>query len=283
VSTIQKINNFFGDDSLSILRLDLPDPITGGNKFFKLKYNLEEMKRQGQQRLLTFGGAFSNHIAAVATLGKKNNFETIGIIRGDELTEMSNKVLEYASNCGMKLIFVSREQYREKNNLDFQNSLLEKYGPFYLLHEGGANELAVKGCKEILSLETEKYLQIVCPVGTGATLAGIISSANSEQKIVGVAVLQGKGYLEKEVERFLASENSHADWTIEHGFTLGGYGKSSSELRQFIYEMESQYDLPLDEIYSGKTLFAISQMKRQGLLGHGNILFVHTGGYSFMH
>lgn len=196
---------------------------------------------------------------------------------------MSNKVLEYASNCGMKLIFVSREQYRERNNLDFQNSLLEKYGPFYLLHEGGANELAVKGCKEILSLETEKYLQVVCPVGTGATLAGIISSANSEQKIVGIAVLQGKGYLEKEVERFLASENSHADWTIEHGFTLGGYGKSSSELRQFIYEMESQYDLLLDEIYSGKTLFAIFQMKRQGLLDQGNILFVHTGGYSFMH
>jgi len=176
VLQIDSINNFFSEEEnsfLDILRLDLPDPVSGGNKLFKLKYNLEEMRRLQLTRLLTFGGAFSNHIAAVATAGKKNNLETIGIIRGEELNEDSNVVLKYAASCGMKLVFISRDDYRKRNEQAFCEKLLNEFGPAYLLPEGGSNEFAVKGCKEILSQQTDRYDVIVCPVGTGATLAGI--------------------------------------------------------------------------------------------------------------
>jgi 1-aminocyclopropane-1-carboxylate deaminase len=281
VSEIQILPDFFGKTPLSILRLDLPDPVSGGNKIFKLKYNLVEMRKQGFEKLLTFGGAFSNHIAAVATAGKKNGFGTVGIIRGDELTEISNPVLDYASSCGMKLVFISREDYRKRNEKEFQGQLLEQYGPAYLLPEGGSNEFAVKGCMEILSEATDFYDEIFCPVGTGATLAGIIVGAKKHQLITGIAVLNGKEYLEKEVEKFLSGETVNAEWQIVHDFTGGGYGKSSPGLKDFEADMKNKYDLPLDEIYSAKTLYAISQMKKTNLLRGENPLFIHTGGYAF--
>jgi 1-aminocyclopropane-1-carboxylate deaminase len=267
--------------SLSILRLDLPDPLSGGNKSFKLKYNLVEMKRLGYNKLLTFGGAFSNHIAAAAHAGRKNNFETIGIIRGDELDKDSNTVLKYASECGMKLIFVSREEYRKRNDVQFIEELMKQYGPAYLLPEGGSNEFAVKGCKEILSEATETSDIIICPVGTGATLAGIIAAAKPHQEIIGVAVLEGKEYLEKEVARLLQNENILAKWKIEYGFTFGGYARSSPALVNFVNEAKTKYDLPLDLIYSGKTLFAIDEMKKGNAFREKHLLFIHTGGYAF--
>jgi 1-aminocyclopropane-1-carboxylate deaminase len=281
VALIQILPDFFGKTPLSILRLDLPDPVSGGNKIFKLKYNLVEMREQGFEKLLTFGGAFSNHIAAVATAGKKNGFGTIGIIRGDELTEISNPVLDYASSCGMKLVFISREDYRKRNEKEFQKKLLAHYGPAYLLPEGGSNEFAVKGCEEILSQATDSYDELFCPVGTAATLAGIIAAAKKHQFVTGIAVLNGKEYLEKEVEKFLSNKNVNAEWQIVHEYTFGGYGKSNIELKEFISAMEKKYELPLDEIYSGKTLYAISEMKKTNLLCGENPLFIHTGGYAF--
>jgi 1-aminocyclopropane-1-carboxylate deaminase len=278
-----RIEQFTGiaGETLSILRLDLPDPLSGGNKSFKLKYNLVEMNRLGHSRLLTFGGAFSNHIAAVANAGRKNNFETIGIIRGDELRQDSNAVLKYATECGMKLIFVSREEYRKRNDAEFIEELLKQYGSAYLLPEGGSNEFAVKGCREILSGETELFDTIICPVGTGATLAGIIAAAKPSQEIIGIAVLEGKDYLEKEVSILLQNENVVAKWKIVHDFTFGGYARSSSELESFVNEMKIKQDLPLDLIYSGKALFAINEMKKGNVLRGKHLLFVHTGGYAF--
>lgn len=278
---IDSLNDFFADgEGLDVLRLDLPEPLAGGNKSYKLKYNLEEMRRLGLTRLLTFGGAFSNHIAAVAFAGKKNKLETIGIIRGDELNESSNEVLKFATACDMQLVFVSREDYRKRNEKEFCEKLLGKFGPAYLLPEGGSNDFAVKGCKEILSEQTEKYDVIVCPVGTGATLAGLIAGAKAHQEIIGVAVLSGKDYLENEVKQLLANENHFAKWGINHDFTFGGYGKSSKELDDFILEMKRKYSLPLDAIYSAKTLFAIREMKK-GTAGSKQFLFVNTGGYAF--
>jgi 1-aminocyclopropane-1-carboxylate deaminase len=278
-----RIEQFTGiaGETLSILRLDLPDPLSGGNKSFKLKYNLAEMKRLGYNRLLTFGGAFSNHIAAVANAGRKNNFETVGIIRGDELRHDSNAVLNYATECGMKLIFVSRDEYRKRNNPEFIEELLKRYGPAYLLPEGGSNEFAVKGCREILSEGTGLFDTIICPVGTGATLAGIIAAAKPTQEIIGIAVLEGKDYLEKEVSTLLQNENILAKWKIVHDFTFGGYARSSSELEIFVNEMKSKHDLSLDLIYSGKALFAINEMKKGNALRGKHLLFVHTGGYAF--
>ncbi len=281
---IQIIPNFFDDkeeNSLSILRLDLPDPLTCGNKIYKMKYNLEEMKSLGLNRVITFGGAFSNHIAATATVGNRNGFETIGIIRGDELNENSNRVMRHVSSCGMKLIFVSREEYRKRYDAEYCEMLVKKYGPAYLLPEGGSNKFAIRGCKEILSDATDKYDMIFSPVGTGGTLSGIIAAAKAHQQVVGIAVLKGKNYLEGEVEKYLKRESFVAKWKIEHDFTLGGYGKSSLELQHFIREMKSKFDLPLDHVYSGKTLFAISQIKKRDAFRGKHLLFVHTAGYAF--
>lgn len=284
MSQIDIFQHFFGngeDDSLAVLRLDLPDPLSGGNKSFKLKYNLEEMKRLGFDKLITFGGAFSNHIAAVATAGKKNNFETIGIIRGDELNSDSNAVLKYAAVCGMKLVFISRKAYRKRNDPDFIEDLLKVYGPAYLLPEGGSNEFAVKGCMAILSAQTDAYTVIICPVGTGATLAGIIASAKSHQHIIGIAVLNGKEYLENEVKNLLKEREVVARWQIVHEFVFGGYGKTGTELEEFIQKIKQQFNLPAESIYSGKALYALNEMKKAASLPSTPILFIHTGGYAF--
>ncbi len=300
VSQIDILQDFFGDGhSLSVLRLDLPDPLSGGNKSYKLKYNLEEMQRLGLNTLITFGGAFSNHVAAVATAGKNFGFETIGIIRGDELNADSNAVLKHATSCGMKTVFISREDYRKRNDPDFINELLQKHGPAYVLPEGGSNVFAVKGCKEILSEETDLFDTIICPVGTGATLAGFIASAKAHQHIIGIAVLEGKEYLENEVTRLLQDQKVKAKWKIEHGFTFGGYGKTSkyynngadleivsavrsqlgpAGLENFKSEMKLKYDLPLDLIYSAKALFATRELNKSYLT---KTLFIHTGGYAF--
>ncbi|CAN5373240.1 pyridoxal-phosphate dependent enzyme [soil metagenome] len=284
VPEIQFIDKFFdaaSGDSLSILRLDLPDPISGGNKIYKMKYNLEEIAHLGLKRILTFGGAYSNHIAATATAGKKNGFETIGIIRGNELNENSNAVLKYASSCGMKLVFVSRADYRKRNETIFKNLLIEKYGPLYLLPEGGSNSLAVQGCKEIMSFETEKFDVIICPVGSGATLAGIIAAAKTHQHVIGIAVLKGKDYLEDEVNKLLEGESPVCKWEINHSFTFGGYGNSSHELIEFISEVKRTHQLPLDPVYSGKALFAAIRIGENPGFQDKKVLFIHTGGYAF--
>ncbi len=284
MSPIQILPGFFNElsgNSLSILRLDLPDPLSGGNKSFKLKYNLEEMERLGFKKLLTFGGAFSNHIAAVATAGLKKNIATIGIIRGDELHANSNSVLKYATQCGMNLIFVSRDEYRKRNDQEFCKMLISKYGPVYLLPEGGSNLFAVEGCKEILNADTEKYDLIFCPVGTGATLAGIICASKSHQQVIGIAVLNSKEYLEEEVGKLLKHKKISCKWKIEHDFTLGGYGKTSKEEESFISKMALENNLPLDPVYSGKAMFGLKSFLINSNLANQNILFVHTGGYAF--
>ncbi len=145
--------------SVTIKREDLMHPFVSGNKFRKLKYNLLQAKIENKTTLLTFGGAYSNHIAAVAFAGQENGFKTIGVIRGDELVDKiaSNPTLQFAQNCGMEFKFVSREDYRNKQEISFLENLKTTYGNFYLIPEGGTNELAVKGCQEILTVEDQQF------------------------------------------------------------------------------------------------------------------------------
>lgn len=270
---------FVNECRIDLLRLDLPDPVSGGNKFFKLKYNLEECTRSGKKRMLTFGGAFSNHIAAVAAAGKANGISTIGIIRGEELSASSNEVLQFASSCGMELHFVSRENYRKRNDPEFLAALSPQFDDPYLLPEGGSNALAVKGCMEILPREAMTADLIFCPVGTGATLAGIIASAAAHQHVIGIAVLEGKEYLEAEVHRHLAGFDVQAAWEINADFTFGGYAKTDATLSRFIAE---QQQLPLDPVYSGKCFYAMLQLVQSGNFPLRQFLFIHTGGYRFL-
>ena len=190
----QKIDfpNDFGIE-VYIKREDVLHSEISGNKFRKLKYNLIEAKESGCTKLLTFGGAYSNHIAAVAAAGRDYGFETVGVIRGDELASkyLENPTLKKASENGMRFSFVSRTQYRDKNNAEFLAELKQQFGDFYLIPEGGTNEFAVKGCEEILTDDDIMFDFVCCSVGTGGTISGIINSLKPHQKALGFPALKG--------------------------------------------------------------------------------------------
>lgn len=260
-----------------ILREDLIHPTISGNKYRKLKYNLQEAKKVGLDTLLTYGGAFSNHIAAVAAAGKAMGFKTIGIIRGEELALQikQNPTLSYAQECGMQLDFISREAYRSKNSDAFRIGLREKFGLFYELPEGGTNALAVKGCEEILSEATHDFDVICVSVGTGGTIAGIINSVMPHQRVIGFSAL--KGTFQMEMITDYVRKNVAVEITDKYCF--GGYGKIDVELIRFINEFYRKTNIPLDPVYTGKMMFGIFDMIRAGELNENNrILAVHTGG-----
>jgi 1-aminocyclopropane-1-carboxylate deaminase len=266
--------------SLHIKREDLLHPEVSGNKFRKLKYNLIEAKNQQKNTLLTFGGAFSNHISAVAAAGKTLNFKTIGVIRGEELGEnlektcSENPTLKFAASCGMQFEFVTRASYREKHLPEFEETLREKFGDVYLLPEGGTNELAVKGCEEILSDSDKEFDYICCSAGTGGTVSGIINSALPHQKILTFSALKGD-FLIPEISKYTSKEN----WELITDYHFGGYAKISAELITFINDFQKKYQIPLDPVYTGKMLFGIFELiEKSEFPRNSRILAIHTGG-----
>lgn len=262
---------------MSVLRLDLPDPVADGNKSWKLKYHLEAFHDSGAEKLITFGGAFSNHIAATACAGKRHSITTIGVIRGDELRENSNDVLQYAHACGMQLHFVSREEYGMRYDETYHRRLQQQFGNAYVVPEGGAGEKGIRGCMEILNSATSVFDEIVVPVGTGATLAGLLRAAEKHQRVTGIAI--GHSSFEKAGLDRAAAEEIRGAVNFDH--TLGGYARSSEQLEIFMRVMKNELDLPLDHVYSGKTLFAVHNMAKSGGFSGANLLFIHTGGYAF--
>ena len=266
---------------LFIKREDQIHPLVSGNKFRKLKYNLKEALDQKKTTLLTFGGAFSNHILATAIAGKSTGFKTIGIIRGDELgvdlekTLTSNSTLRNASKHGMQFDFVSRETYRNKTSIEFTEKLQNKYGNFYCIPEGGTNSLAVKGCEEILTKEDSQFDYICSCVGTGGTISGIINNAKDHQKVLGFPVLKGD-FLENEILKYAKKQEN---WKLNNDYHFGGYGKYSDELIHFINRFKSQTDIPLDPIYTGKMMFGVLDMINKKKFPNGSkILIIHSGG-----
>ena len=262
--------------SLHIKREDLINSFVSGNKFRKLKYNLLEAKTQNKDTLLTFGGAFSNHIAAVAYAGKDKGFKTIGIIRGDELRGKisENPTLQFAENCGMQFEFVSREEYRLKSENHFLEKLKMKFGDFYLIPEGGTNELAIKGCEEILTENDADFDFICCAVGTSGTISGIINSVLDHQKVLGFPSLKGD-FLQDEIRNFVETQN----WELITGYHFGGYGKVSEELIAFINQFYAETKIPLDPIYTGKMVFGVIDLISENYFpANSKILLIHTGG-----
>ena len=262
--------------TVSIKREDLIHPIVSGNKFRKLKYNLIQAKIENQTTLLTFGGAFSNHIAAVAFAGKEQNFKTIGIIRGEELRNkiFENPTLHFAQDCGMQLEFVTREAYRQKTELGFLENLSAKFGAFYLIPEGGTNELAIKGCEEILSDEDASFDYICCSIGTGGTITGIINSLLPHQKVLGFPALKGE-FLEDEIRIFAQNEN----WEVITDYHFGGYGKVSLELIAFMNQFYKESQIPLDPIYTAKMFYGVMDLIEKNYFPKkSKILLIHTGG-----
>ncbi|RDY59267.1 1-aminocyclopropane-1-carboxylate deaminase/D-cysteine desulfhydrase [Flagellimonas nanhaiensis] len=262
--------------TLYIKREDTIHPLISGNKYRKLKYNLIEAKNQGHNTLLTFGGAFSNHIAAVACAGHEQGFRTIGVIRGEELEDRwhENPTLQLAHQHGMQFHFVSRSAYRDKATPSFHQQLQNTFGEFYLLPEGGTNSLAVKGCEEILTDEDADFDLICSCVGTGGTLAGLINSAKSHQKVYGFPALKGD-FLHEDIRKFARNTR----WELQLDYHFGGYGKVNQELVDFINTFKKDTGIPLDPIYTGKMLFGIFDLIKRNVFQQGiQVLTIHTGG-----
>jgi 1-aminocyclopropane-1-carboxylate deaminase len=262
--------------SVTIKREDLIHPVVSGNKFRKLKYNLLQAKTENKNTLLTFGGAFSNHIAAVAFAAKEQGFQSIGIIRGDELRDKieANPTLQFAQECGMQFEFVSREAYRLKNESSFLEDLKQQFGDFFLIPEGGTNELAVKGCQEIFTAEDSQFDYICCAVGTGGTISGIINSALPHQKVLGFPALKGD-FLQDEIRIFVQNQN----WELINAYHFGGYGKVNEDLIRFMNQFYKDNKIPLDPVYTGKMVFGVMDLIQKNYFqAHSNILLIHTGG-----
>ncbi|MCM8568848.1 pyridoxal-phosphate dependent enzyme [Gramella jeungdoensis] len=271
------IKEFPGGIELWIKREDLLHSEVSGNKFRKLKYNLIAARDQNYNTLLTFGGAHSNHIAAAAAAGKKFGFKSIGVIRGDELEknqEIWSPTLKYASSCSMKFHFVSREEYRQKDSADFINTLRDSFGEFYLLPEGGTNNLAIKGCEEILT-ENDKEFDFICSsVGTGGTLAGLINSSEAHQRVLGFSSLNSD-HLQDEVKELVTKSN----WEIILNYHFGGYARVNAALIEFMNEFHKKYKIKLDPVYTGKLVFGIFELVKKGYFPENSkILAIHTGG-----
>ena len=283
-----------------VKRDDLIHPSVQGNKWRKLKYNLLKIKELNIPTLMTFGGAFSNHIHATAAASQLFGINTIGIIRGEITVPLSNTLI-FAENHGMKLHFVSREEYKNKTALT--HALIDTFGDVYVLPEGGTNDLAVVGCTEIVNEINQQifphpdFLVVAC--GTGGTIAGMIKAADEKQMVIGFAVLKGN-FLHKEVSNLInMSEDSailnkkndesfkkndvnpynHLNWSINNDYHFGGYAKSNPELIEFINHFKTQHDIPLDPVYTGKMFFGLFDLIKKGYFPRGSaIVAVHTGG-----
>jgi 1-aminocyclopropane-1-carboxylate deaminase/D-cysteine desulfhydrase-like pyridoxal-dependent ACC family enzyme len=265
---------------LFVQREDLADPAIGGNKWRKLKYNLIAAAQQRQKTLLTFGGAWSNHIYATAAAGARYGFNTIGIIRGEQHDPL-NPTLRFASNCGMRLVYVDRETYRNKTSPEFIERLHREFGRFYLLPEGGSNELALQGCAEIVTAIDEPFDIITVACGTGATLAGLVSALRSGQRAIGFAVLKGADFLQRDVAAMLAAAGSvdTPDWRIETAYHFGGYARTQPELLDFMRWFNGVFGIELDAVYTGKLFYGLFDQIGNGVFDKGSrIIAVHTGG-----
>ncbi|WP_421812954.1 1-aminocyclopropane-1-carboxylate deaminase/D-cysteine desulfhydrase [Flagellimonas sp.] len=262
--------------TLYLKREDTIHPFVSGNKYRKLKYNLLEAKKQGKDTLLTFGGAFSNHIAATAYAGQEQGLKTIGVIRGEELEDkwQNNPTLNMAHEHGMQFHFVSRSDYRLKNEPSFLKNLKSQFGDFYLLPEGGTNELAVKGCTEILTEDDATFDYICSAVGTGGTVAGLINASRPHQTVLGFPALKGN-FLIEEIRTFAQNQR----WQLVTDYHFGGYAKVDQQLIDFINLFKNETGIPLDPIYTGKMLFGIFELVKRDVFSPGSqILAIHTGG-----
>ncbi len=259
--------------TILIKRIDLNHNYISGNKLYKLKNNITEAKKKGYKKILTFGGAYSNHIVATAYLGKKEGFNTIGIIRGEKNLPL-NASLQNAYDNEMNLKYINRRDYRLKDTDSFINKLKCEFGNFYLIPEGGTNFLGVKGASEILSNDNN-YNYVCCPVGTGGTIAGIINSSNINQIILGFSALKNTIDVKRNIKLYTKKQN----WKLFSRYSCGGYAKISKKLIKFINEFNINCGVPLDVIYTGKMMMGLFDMvERDFFKPKSKILVVHTGG-----
>ena len=254
-------------------RLDLISNPVSGNKYFKLKKNIEYALKSKFKSIITFGGAYSNHIHATSIIAKQNNLKCIAFIRGEERLPL-NPTLDDAVKNGMEMIYLSREEYRKINDKDYLNHLNAKYENSYIIPEGGTNLLAIQGTESIINPD-DKYEYICCPIGTGGTISGIINSSNHNQKIIGFSAIKSVKKLKDDIILNVNKNN----WVINEDYCQGGYAKISKELINFINDFYKAKNIPLDCIYTGKMMMGVLDLIKKNKFSNGsNILIIHTGG-----
>ncbi|OED46124.1 hypothetical protein ACH42_04065 [Endozoicomonas sp. (ex Bugula neritina AB1)] len=267
---------------VDILRLDLLHPDISGNKWFKLKHNIIEARRQGMNTLLSFGGAWSNHIHALSAAGKHLGMSTIGVIRGERSKTLSD-TLKDAEQWGMRLHFVTRKAYREKQTELFRQQIFQELelpsGSVWWVPEGGNNALGAKGCEDILAsgdINPKHYQQIWLACGTGATLAGVAHSAK-HTLVTGIPVLKRGEYLKEGINQYISGRSRNWRLLTEHH--CGGYAKVTPELSSFITGFERETNIPLDPVYTGKAMLALKKTIEAGRIEkESRVLMIHTGG-----
>jgi 1-aminocyclopropane-1-carboxylate deaminase len=264
---------------LHLKRDDLISPELPGNKWRKLKYNLEAARRQGHRVLLTFGGAYSNHIRATAAAGRAFGFATIGVIRGEEHRPL-NPSLSYAAGQGMRLAYLDRTTYRAKAEPGVIAALRDRFGDFYLIPEGGSNGLAARGCAEIPAEIQRPFDVICCPCGTAGTLAGIAAGLGEGQRAVGFSVLRGGQFLSGVVGALQAEAfgAGSGNWAIDDRFHFGGFARRDAGLDRFIGDFRERHGLALDWVYVAKMMYGIYACAGEGSFAAGTeIVAVITG------
>lgn len=261
---------------VDILRLELEHPDVQGNKWYKLKYNLQFIRDNGYKSIMTFGGVFSNHLYAIAGVCKENGIKAIAVLRGENDEE--NPTLKYLRSMDVECLFINREMYRMRNMPDFIAQLSAQFGNVYVLPEGGTNELAVKGCSEILrGLETN-YDYILCAVGTGGTLTGIISTPGLTSNVIGVSALKTDKDTISPVIRSLIPENNTVHWKLYFDDKFGGFGQYHGLLHQYLDTFKATHGILLDPMYTGKLMYKTEQLIKTGELADKRVLCVHSGG-----
>jgi len=267
---------------LSVLREDLNYPLIKGgefvlgNKWRKLKYNIQHVLDQRFKGILTFGGAYSNHLYAVAAAGKAFGFKTIGVVRGKEWQHKTNPTLQFCTQRGMQLIFWDRSTYRNKE--DDIESLQQEFADYWIVPEGGSNALALKGVQEIWNLDLTGFSTIAVPVGTGGTLSGLILGSLSKAYLLGFSAL--KFDLNPTIETILkANDYTFSNWGINNQYHFGGFARYTDELLHFMRQFKSTYHIALEPLYTAKMMYGIFDGIEKGIYEtNTHILAVHTGG-----
>lgn len=263
-----------------VKRDDLIHPAIQGNKWYKLKYNFMRALREGYDTVLSFGGAYSNHIHALAAAGRLASVRTIGMIRGEMQLPLNN-TLFYAASAGMQLHWLDRDRYRMRYDEEFLQELYQRFGRVYIVPEGGANVEGVKGAREIITCLTEEYDYVYLASGTGTSLAGISHSLKPGRKAVGVSVLRGGSFLKWQVKNLQldAFQETTDNFSIETDYHFGGYAKIKPELVYFMRDFERRNGIPLEPVYTGKLFYALyDKIKLGEIPGGSTVLAIHSGG-----
>lgn len=262
-------------------------PYINGNKWFKLKYNLFEAGQRNFRTLLTFGGAYSNHIFATAAAGNLFEFRTIGVIRGEQRLPL-NATLSFATEQGMEIIYLDRQTYKQKDTKQIQSQLRQRCGEVFLIPEGGSNLNGVRGCVEIVSYVAAAFDTVCLACGTGTTLTGIALSLHQGQRVIGFPVLKDGYALAQEINSLLSSYlssglpisgTSPSPWQLMCNYHCGGYAKVNNELLLFKQQFEQMYSILLDYVYTAKMFYGVMNLLQQGFFQPSErLLLLHTGG-----